>query len=195
MSWVSSSKQSPLQVLTGTQPFLGLRSESILYTVVSGSRPARPENSHRIGLSKNVWELMEQCWSQIAAQRPDISAVLKVLNDASRYWMRQPLVIERSSPISVGTPICIFDGHRLMKLAGSASNRDISLSTVTAGLKSIYSNRTEPEMIVDSTADSRRLSPSQTRESNGMNLNPPDEKSGMPMRNAVSDSCDFLYYK
>jgi serine/threonine protein kinase len=75
------------QVLTGKQPFMGLRSDSILYTVVSGRRPPRPEHTYSIGLSDNVWEVMGQCWLQIAEQRPNVSTVVKVLNEASRYWL------------------------------------------------------------------------------------------------------------
>jgi serine/threonine protein kinase len=77
------------QVLTGMQPFKGLLGVAILYQVVSGIRPERPANSYSIGLLDSVWKSMGRCWLQTAEHRPDASAVLKVLNEASRYWEAQ----------------------------------------------------------------------------------------------------------
>jgi len=76
-----------LQVLTGRIPFYGIKEHSIGYKVIIGDRPPRPSADSATGITDNVWRMMESCWHQDRKQRMDISTVLKILNEAARYWV------------------------------------------------------------------------------------------------------------
>lgn len=98
------------QVLTGAPPWTGLRPEAILYKVVNGDRPERPPNSHNIGLRDNVWNLLRECWLQSAVHRPQVSVVVKFLNEASSHWIP---VMQEGLPASNGVYTRVFECHQL----------------------------------------------------------------------------------
>ena len=69
------------QVLTSRQPFLQRRKARIIHAVISGERPAKPENAEEIGMTKVVWDLLEECWKEDRTMRPNASDVLGRLRD------------------------------------------------------------------------------------------------------------------
>jgi serine/threonine protein kinase len=63
---------SMYEVVTGVRPFgmEGMRNEELMFVVIEGGRPAKPENAEAIGFGNGVWDLTEKCWSQDRTQRP-----------------------------------------------------------------------------------------------------------------------------
>jgi hypothetical protein len=63
------------QLFAQHAPFHDLRDTAIIIKVCNGDRPARPPSHTFTGglLSDDVWTLIEECWSQNALDRPDVS--------------------------------------------------------------------------------------------------------------------------
>jgi len=71
----------PVQVLTGTLPFGGLPGPEIVFKVLEGGKPLKPENASGLGLSEKVWKLLEDSWQSDRKLRPsvtDVSSRVKV---------------------------------------------------------------------------------------------------------------------
>ena len=66
-----------LQVLTGLMPFQLLRETEISYKVIQGERPQRPGKDS--GISNELWQLLNRCWSANCAERPQIVEILQRL--------------------------------------------------------------------------------------------------------------------
>jgi hypothetical protein len=149
------NKQVFNQVLTGHQPYKGFKDDTILYRVVSGLRLPRPVNSVEIGISDDVWGVVVRCWSQTAENRPDVLAVLKVLNNASRYWVpRRSLIQEEFSDTegSSGSFPSVFDYQP------STSSGQPPPSTIMTSSSS--KRERSPELTVDGTPKRIRISSS-----------------------------------
>jgi hypothetical protein len=56
-----------------------------------GQRPKRPD-AVKLGLSDDVWNLVEECWRKEPALRPSTSFVLQCLVDAEDKFSRRYLV-------------------------------------------------------------------------------------------------------
>jgi len=65
------------QVMTGKTPFSQIGEGWIIHAVISGERPAKPENAKQIGMSYIVWDLLTECWREDRTKRPNISDVLR----------------------------------------------------------------------------------------------------------------------
>jgi Protein tyrosine and serine/threonine kinase len=70
------------QVFTGEPPFPQVRPEAVIGRILRGRRPERPEESRKLGLSDNVWNMVEACWSKDPSLRPTVSEVVTCLNNA-----------------------------------------------------------------------------------------------------------------
>jgi serine/threonine protein kinase len=64
------------QVLTGQWPFFPRREAEVMLAVLTGDRPAKPENAEVIGMTDALWNLVEECWKEDRSKRPDISNIL-----------------------------------------------------------------------------------------------------------------------
>ena len=83
----SSVISSPIhQVLTGEQPFSGIKSIELAFKISSGFRPAKPENAEAIGISESLWMLIEKCWDGERTRRPQIQEVVEGVADAAANW-------------------------------------------------------------------------------------------------------------
>lgn len=69
------------QVLTGKRPFLPRRNAGIMRAVISGERPAKPENAEGIGMTEAVWDFLRECWREDRTARPNILDALRKLCD------------------------------------------------------------------------------------------------------------------
>ena len=65
-----------MQVLTGKLPFGKISGSEVVFKVVGGGKPSRPADSLELGLSDDVWELLEDCWKTVHTSRPSIEGVL-----------------------------------------------------------------------------------------------------------------------
>ena len=65
------------QVLTGQIPFHPKREFEVIFAVVDGERPPKPENAEEIGMTETVWELLGECWKEDRVERPIVSEILR----------------------------------------------------------------------------------------------------------------------
>ncbi|KAF9785442.1 kinase-like domain-containing protein [Thelephora terrestris] len=64
-----------LEVLTGKVPFDGTKGKQMVYSIIGGSRPTKPGNATKIGLSDQLWEFLEACWQGDRTLRPQMQEV------------------------------------------------------------------------------------------------------------------------
>jgi hypothetical protein len=74
------------QVLTGEQPFRGIKPLELAFQIPSGLRPARPENAEAIGISESLWELIQKCWDGKNTRRPQVQEVVDGVANAVDNW-------------------------------------------------------------------------------------------------------------
>ena len=74
-----------LQIFTGLVPF-GATDESLLYELVvrEEERPERPDDSTaaEVGLTEEIWSLIERSWSSNAKLRPGASDIADIIKDS-----------------------------------------------------------------------------------------------------------------
>ena len=72
-----------MQVLTGTLPFGKRSGWEVVFKVVEGTRPTKPEKASQLGLSGKVWTLLEDCWQTDRELRPSVRGVLSRVKSAA----------------------------------------------------------------------------------------------------------------
>jgi len=75
-----------VQVLTGEQPFRGVRMGELSFNVVAGVRPTKPKNASAIGLSDLLWGFIQRCWDGDLKLRPKVAEVVAQLERAAAGW-------------------------------------------------------------------------------------------------------------
>jgi len=67
------------EVLTGCPPFGagGRRQAEIMFRVIEGQRPSKPERAMDIGFGGGTWDLTQQCWNQDRGKRPTVDKIRK----------------------------------------------------------------------------------------------------------------------
>lgn len=81
-----------VQVLTGTPPFGKLPMPEVVSRVLEGERPIKPVNATELGLSDEVWKLLEDCWQPQRALRPSVKDVLDRVRGAALVYGTLPPV-------------------------------------------------------------------------------------------------------
>ncbi|OCH94856.1 kinase-like protein [Obba rivulosa] len=72
------------EVFTGSIPFSNLpRDATVMNKVLSGGRPDRPYQAMGLGLTDDVWEIMQRCWEEDLSARPAACDVLIKLRKSS----------------------------------------------------------------------------------------------------------------
>ena len=66
------------EVFTGKPPFEGSSDVGAVRRIREGERPEFPPNAEDVGLTIEVWRLLEWCWHPDRAQRPTIDEVVKI---------------------------------------------------------------------------------------------------------------------
>ena len=71
-----------LQIFTGLVPF-GATDESLLYELVvrEEERPERPDDAE-VGLTDEIWSLIERSWASNAKLRPSASNIADLIKDS-----------------------------------------------------------------------------------------------------------------
>ena len=66
------------EVLTGAQPFYEREwvYSEVMYHVVRGERPTKPDDAEQIGFGGGTWGLVKECWMEEPASRPETERVL-----------------------------------------------------------------------------------------------------------------------
>lgn len=101
-----------VEVFTGKIPFEEQKNEAAVLRISQGGRPEMPENSRVMGLTVEVWNVLESCWRQDPKKRPTMGEVARrwekfvgeddVLN-ALPECVQTNLVISTSSSIQFPT--------------------------------------------------------------------------------------------
>ena len=71
------------QVLTGMIPFGKKTGPEVVIKVLGGVRPSKPSDALGLGLSDEVWELLEGCWHTKHELRPLVRDVLICVRSAA----------------------------------------------------------------------------------------------------------------
>ena len=74
-------------MLTGAPPFASRQKPELACEVVlGGKRPPRPNNSENLGITNEIWDLLELCWRKDASLRPTANHVVRCLEVATKHW-------------------------------------------------------------------------------------------------------------
>jgi serine/threonine protein kinase len=66
-----------VEVFTGSVPFEGQTSAMAASRVLRGERPEMPGNAQDVGLTGEMWKLLESCWQQDPEKRPTMDEVVR----------------------------------------------------------------------------------------------------------------------
>jgi len=72
-----------IEIFTGEVPYARAIEAQVIYRTITGFRPKRPENSVKLGLSDEVWEILQKCWDHDPSERPEAHLVLDWLSQAA----------------------------------------------------------------------------------------------------------------
>ena len=64
------------EVLSGRTPFAPRKDPEVVYMVLGGERPARPQGAEGEPFTDDIWEVLEKCWKSQRDCRPNAKAVL-----------------------------------------------------------------------------------------------------------------------
>ena len=73
--------------MTGEVPFPKRGEYEVATMVSNGKRPSKPRRFNATGMTPAVWKIAEKCWRQKAEKRPEVSTVLKYLEDLAKPGM------------------------------------------------------------------------------------------------------------
>ena len=65
-----------VEVFTGRIPFEKQKNEVVVLRISKGGGPEMPENAQAIGLTLEIWNLLESCWLQDPKKRPTMRDVV-----------------------------------------------------------------------------------------------------------------------
>ena len=66
-----------VEVFTGEAPFAGQIPTKAAFRVLGGERPEMPQNAQQIGLTSEMWMLLEDCWDHDPQGRPTAKKILR----------------------------------------------------------------------------------------------------------------------
>jgi len=66
-----------VEVFTGKVPFEEQKNEAVVLRISRGGRPEMPGNAQAVGLTGEMWKLLESCWQQNPKKRPTMKEVVR----------------------------------------------------------------------------------------------------------------------
>jgi len=66
-----------VEVFTGKIPFDEHKNEAVVLRISQGERPDMPENAQAVGLTGEIWKLLESCWQQNPKKRPTMDEIVR----------------------------------------------------------------------------------------------------------------------
>lgn len=72
-----------MQVFTGKVPFPNNTYIVVTKKITDGERPPRPPKTTRLGLSDELWAMIQSSWASKAEDRPSASAFVELLERAN----------------------------------------------------------------------------------------------------------------
>ena len=118
------------EVFTGKIPFEGQKNEEVAHRISQGGRPEMPRNSQAIGLTVEVWQLIESCWQQDPRTRPTMEEIVrrwgKFVGDDDDVTAF-PKCVQSTAVVSVSllVPFSIGLGNRNMRHNQEGAPADI----------------------------------------------------------------------
>ena len=70
-----------IEVFTGKIPFEEQKNEAVALRISQGGRPAMPVNARDVGLTNEMWKVLESCWRKTPKKRPGVG-------ELARRWQR-----------------------------------------------------------------------------------------------------------
>jgi len=70
-----------VEVFTGKIPFEDQKNEAVVLRISRGGRPEMPGDAQAVGLTDEMWKVLESCWQQNPKRRPTMEEVV-------RRWQR-----------------------------------------------------------------------------------------------------------
>ena len=77
------------QVLSGHSPYHKFTQQVAVNEILEGKRPKKPRMAARRGFTRELWEVLEQCWAEDRNQRPALDVVLSTLYNAAPFWKKR----------------------------------------------------------------------------------------------------------
>lgn len=65
-----------VEVFTGEMPFKNRRNEAVALLILQGNRPEMPRNSQTVGLTGDMWNLLQSCWQPDPSNRPTMEELV-----------------------------------------------------------------------------------------------------------------------
>ena len=66
-----------IEVFTGKIPFEEQKNEAVVLRISQGGRPEMPENAQAVGLTDEMWKILDSCWQQNPKKRPTMEEVVR----------------------------------------------------------------------------------------------------------------------
>lgn len=66
-----------VDVFTGEIPFEEQKNKAVVLRIPRGSGPEIPRNAQGVGLTSEMWRLLENCWQQNPSKRPTMEEVVE----------------------------------------------------------------------------------------------------------------------
>ena len=89
-------------MLTGAPPFSNQQKPEVAFHVVlEGRRPSQPKNPESLGITNEIWNLLEVCWAKNASSRPKVGQVVGRLNEVAKHWTADPTAFLLASKAGV----------------------------------------------------------------------------------------------
>ena len=74
-----------VEVFTGKVPFEEQKNEAVVLRISRGGRPELPANAQAVGLTGEIWKLLESCWQQNPKKRPTMEEVVRIWQKFVQY--------------------------------------------------------------------------------------------------------------
>ena len=88
-----------LEVLTGQAPFPCCNALVVVWKIIDGQRPDRPQGPEAVWFTDGLWGLLKQCWSSEPKLRPTVEGILECLEQGLVTW--KPLSLSADSDSQV----------------------------------------------------------------------------------------------
>ena len=118
------------EVLSGQAPFAGCKGATVIWKVMDGKRPERPQGRQAAWFTDGLWDTLELCWKPRPYDRPSLKTLLQCLEGVTR-----PLPSSSTSAASEG----VVTGN---------DDRSDSTVTVNPGMFSISSKASGQPLII-----------------------------------------------
>jgi len=66
-----------IEVFTGKIPFEEQKNEAVVLQISRGGRPVMPRNAQAMGLTTEMWKLLESCWQHNPKKRPTMNEIVR----------------------------------------------------------------------------------------------------------------------